>query len=176
MNRKLKLEELNRVDVNNFKHQRKIPISLILDDIRSLNNIGSIFRTADAFKIKHIYLCGITAKPPHRDITKTALGATESVNWSYHNSVLELINSLKLENEKIISIEQTEQSISLEKFNFDLEKNYTFIVGNEVEGVNQKAIDLSNYTIEIPQFGTKHSLNVSNCTSIILWEALKKYI
>lgn len=176
MNRKLKLEELNRVDVEGFKQLEKIPVSIILDDIRSLNNIGSIFRTADAFKINHIYLCGITAKPPHREITKTALGSTESVEWSYHESIIELINELKTKGDKVVSVEQTENSIKLNDFLFKKNEAITFIVGNEVEGVSQTAISLSESTIEIPQFGTKHSINVSNCTSILLWEALKVYL
>ena len=176
MNRKLKLEELNRIGLEAFKASDKIPVSIILDDIRSLNNIGSIFRTADAFKIQHIYLCGITATPPHREITKTALGATESISWSYHDSVIDLINQLKKTGEKVISVEQTENSTPLNSFLFKKNESISLIVGNEVEGVGQSAISLSDSAIEVPQFGTKHSLNVSNCVSIVLWEALKTYL
>lgn len=176
MNRKLKLEELNRLNVKEFKKIEKIPVSIILDNIRSLHNIGSVFRTADAFKIKHIYLCGITAKPPHREITKTALGATESVNWSHHESIETLINTLKLKHEKIIAVEQTQDSIPLNEYLFKKNESVCLIVGNEVEGVSQSAINLSDSTIEVPQFGTKHSLNVSNCTSILLWDFVKNYI
>ena len=176
MNRKLKLEELNRVSVEEFKKINKIPVSIILDDIRSLHNVGSIFRTADAFKIKHIYLCGITAQPPHREITKTALGATESVDWSYHKSIIDLITKLKQKGEKIYSIEQTKDSTPLNEIIFKKNDAINIIVGNEVEGVSQEAISLSDTVIEIPQFGTKHSLNVANCTSILLWETLKTHL
>lgn len=176
MNRKLKLEELNRLSVKEFKDIEKFPISVILDDVRSLNNVGSMFRTADAFKIRHIYLCGITAQPPHRDITKTAIGATESVNWSYHESVEELIQKLKKEGEKVYAIEQTEHSTTLESVNFTHSEKITFVFGNEVEGVSQKAINICESAVEIPQFGTKHSLNISVCCGIVLWEAIKKYI
>ena len=175
MNRKLKLEELNRIGVEAFKSQQKIPVSIILDDIRSLHNIGSIFRTSDAFKVKHIYLCGITAQPPHREITKTALGATESVDWSYHESAIDLIEVLKSNNEKLISVEQTSDSILLDDFVFTKDESIVFVFGNEVEGVDQQVISASDSVVEIPQFGTKHSINVSNCASIILWEALKSH-
>lgn len=176
MNRKLKLEELNRLNIDEFKKSSKIPISIILDDIRSLNNIGSIFRTADAFKINHIYLCGITAQPPHREITKTAIGATESVSWSYHSSVVGLVNELKSKGELVYSIEQTENSVELQKVSFKEKQHINIVVGNEVEGVNQEVINLSNKTIEVPQFGTKHSLNVSICTGIVLWETIKDHL
>jgi len=174
MNKKLKLEELNRFSVEEFKASEKIPVALVLDNIRSLHNIGSIFRTADAFAIAHVFLCGITATPPHREINKTALGATDSVDWSYFYSTVELISQLKKEGWVICSIEQAQNSTSMLNFSLSSEKKYCFILGNEVEGISQEAINISDYIIELEQFGTKHSLNVSVCAGIILWEARKK--
>jgi 23S rRNA (guanosine2251-2'-O)-methyltransferase len=175
MNRKLKLWELNRVSEEEFKQQEKYPLRVILNDIRSLNNIGSFFRTADAFNVEKIYLCGITANPPHRDIQKTALGATETVEWEYRQSILELIKDLKQEGYVICSIEQAEKTVHLDKIS-DLEgEKFALIYGNEVNGVEQEAIDLSDHIIEIPQFGTKHSLNVSVCAGVVLWEFSKRY-
>jgi 23S rRNA (guanosine2251-2'-O)-methyltransferase len=175
MNKKLKLWELNRISEKEFKEQRKFPIILILDDIRSLNNIGSFFRTADAFNIEKIYLCGITAIPPHREIQKTALGSTETIEWEHIDSIVELIKKLKHENYKVISIEQTEKTIFLQDISTMKAEKFALIFGNEVDGVSQKAIDLSDFIVEIPQFGTKHSLNVSVCAGIVLWEFSKKY-
>ena len=170
MNRKLKLWELDRVSEEEFKQQEKFPVIVILDSIRSLNNIGSFFRTADAFNVEKIYLCGITATPPHRDIQKTALGATESVEWEYRTNIIELIEELKKENIKICSIEQAEKTTFLQDVPNLPKGKYALIFGNEVDGVDQEAIDHSDYIIEIPQFGTKHSLNVSVCAGVVMWE------
>jgi 23S rRNA (guanosine2251-2'-O)-methyltransferase len=172
--RKLANNELNRLNVNEYKNSEKTPIVVVLDNIRSLNNIGSVFRTSDAFLIEKIYLCGITATPPHRDIQKTALGATESVEWKYFNEGIDAINELKNNNYKIISIEQVEDSISLEKFEIEKNQKYAVIFGNEVKGVQQELINISDYCIEIPQFGTKHSFNISVSAGIVLWEFYKK--
>ena len=168
--RKLKNSELGRIDVIKFKKSQKTPLIIILDDIRSLNNIGSIFRTADAFIIEKIILCGITASPPHKDIQKTALGSTESVEWEYQKDICLAINDLKKQGFYIWSIEQTENSSKLNKLKISNELKHAIILGNEVKGVSQNAIDLSDDVIEIPQFGTKHSLNVSACSAILIWE------
>lgn len=175
MNRKLKLWELERVSEEEFKLQKKFPLVVILNDIRSLNNIGSFFRTADAFNVEKIYLCGITANPPHRDIQKTALGATETVEWEYRQSITELIKELKSEGVAVCSIEQAEKTTLLQDITELKAEKFALIFGNEVNGVDQDAIDLSDYIIEIPQFGTKHSLNVSVCAGVVMWEFAKKY-
>ncbi|MGE0090449.1 MAG: RNA methyltransferase [Bacteroidales bacterium] len=172
--RKLTNSELNRININEFKSSEKTPIIVVLDNVRSLNNIGSVFRTSDAFRVEKIYLCGITATPPHRDIQKTALGATESVDWKYYENALDAIQELKAANYKIISIEQVAGSISLEQFAVVNNQKYAVIFGNEVKGVQQKLIDISDYCIEIPQFGTKHSFNISVSAGIVLWELYKK--
>ncbi len=176
MNRKLKLWELDRVSEEEFKQQEKFPVIVILDSIRSLNNIGSFFRTADAFNVEKIYLCGITATPPHRDIQKTALGATESVEWEHRTNIIELIEELKKEDVKICSIEQAEKTTFLQDVPNLPKGKYALIFGNEVDGVDQDAIDHSDYIIEIPQFGTKHSLNVSVCAGVVMWEFAKREI
>jgi 23S rRNA (guanosine2251-2'-O)-methyltransferase len=176
LNRKLKLWELNRVSEEEFKSQQKFPVSIILDNIRSLNNIGSFFRTSDAFNIKKIYLCGITAQPPHRDIQKTALGATDSVDWDYFESTVELVKKLKSEGVKIASIEQAEKTTLLQDVLHLPNEEFALVFGNEVDGVDQEVINLSDYIIEIPQFGTKHSLNVSVCAGVVMWEFAKRYI
>ena len=168
--RKLKNSELGRIDVAKFKKSQKTPLIIILDDIRSLNNIGSIFRTADAFIIEKIILCGITASPPHKDIQKTALGSTESVEWEYQKDICLAIKDLKKQGVYIWGIEQTENSSKLNKVKISNELKHAIILGNEVKGVSQNAIDLSDDVIEIPQFGTKHSLNVSACSAILIWE------
>jgi len=173
MNRKLKLWELNRVDEDTFKQQKKNPIIVVLDDIRSFNNVGSFFRTSDAFNIEKIYLCGITPQPPHRDIQKTALGATETVSWEFRESIVELITELKNEGKTICSIEQAEKTLFLDQTEELKGSTNVLIFGNEVHGVNQAIIDLSDYIIEIPQFGTKHSLNVSVCAGVVLWEFVR---
>jgi tRNA G18 (ribose-2'-O)-methylase SpoU len=176
MNKKLKLWELERVSEEAFKQQKKFPVTVVLNDIRSLNNIGSFFRTADAFNVEKIYLCGITANPPHRDIQKTALGATETVVWEYRQSISDLVKELKNDGITICSIEQTEQTTFLQDVPNLKEEKFALIFGNEVNGVDQDVIDLSDYILEIPQFGTKHSLNVSVCAGVVLWEFAKKYI
>ena len=176
MNKKLKLWELDRVSEEEFKTQKKFPISVILNDIRSLNNIGSFFRTADAFNVEKIYLCGITAIPPHRDIHKTALGATESVVWEHRESIMDLVTELKAKNVLVASIEQTENTTFLQDIDKLPNQPVALVFGNEVDGVDQDVIDASDYIIEIPQFGTKHSLNVSVCAGVVLWEFAKKMI
>ncbi len=172
--RKLKNSELNRLNVEQFKASEKIPLVVILDNIRSLNNIGSVFRTADAFLIKKIYLCGITAKPPHKEIHKTALGATDSVDWEYFESTDNLIKELHDRNVKVVAIEQAEKSTSLEQFMPISGETYAVIFGNEVKGVAQNVVDHSDHCIEIPQFGTKHSLNISVSCGIVLWDLFSK--
>ncbi len=171
--RKLKNNELNRLDVAGFKKAEKTPLIVILDNIRSLNNIGSVFRTADAFLIQKIYLCGITAQPPHKDIHKTALGATDSVDWVYADSIISVLEQLKNDGVKTISIEQVEGAVSLQDFKIDKTETYALIFGNEVKGVQQNVVNLSDYCIEIPQFGTKHSLNISVSVGLVLWEFVK---
>lgn len=167
--RKLKIHELNRKSVREFKDTEKNPVVIVLDNIRSLNNIGSVFRSSDAFLVKKIYLCGITAKPPHNDIRKTALGADEAVDWEYYKNTEDAILKLKNKNYKILSIEQTENSIMLNDFEIKKNEKYALVFGNEVKGVQQKIIDLSDIVIEIPQEGTKHSINISVCAGIVLW-------
>ncbi len=168
------MEELQRKDVISFKNATKKPIILILDDIRSLHNIGSVFRTADAFLIEKIYLCGFTATPPNKEIHKTALGATETVSWEYEKDILLLINKLKEDSYKILAIEQTENSIFLNDFTPQKEEKLALILGNEVHGVNQDAINLCNHVLEIPQWGSKHSLNVSVACGIVVWDLINK--
>lgn len=176
MNRKLKLWELDRLSEEEFKSQSKFPIVVVLDDIRSFNNVGAFFRTADSFNSEKIYLCGITPCPPHRDIQKTALGATETVDWEHVSSIEDLVKELKAQNYTICAIEQTKETLKLQNV-IQLDKpKFALIFGNEVNGVNQSVIDVSDYVIEVPQFGTKHSLNVSVCGGIVLWEFAKKYI
>jgi tRNA G18 (ribose-2'-O)-methylase SpoU len=176
MNRKLKLWELDRPSIEEYKNSNRFPIILILDNIRSLNNIGTFFRTADAFNVEQIILCGITACPPHREIQKTALGATESVEWSYVENILDVVNNLKKQGIKICSIEQAENTLFLQDMKVNPNEKYAIIMGNEVDGVQQEVINNSDYVIEIPQFGTKHSLNVSVCAGVVLWDFIKVYI
>ena len=169
--KKLKNSELNRIDVKSFKSIKKTPLIVVLDNIRSLNNIGSIFRTCDAFLVSKIYLCGITAKPPNRKINKTALGSTDSVEWEYFKSTMKLIEKLKSEGVKIWSIEQVERAQKLngiEKINSKV--MHAIVFGNEIKGVDQKIIDISENTVEIDQYGTKHSLNVSVAAGIVIWK------
>jgi len=172
--KKLSLEELNRITVDEFKKTDKIPVVVVLDNIRSLNNIGSVFRTSDAFLIEKIYLCGITATPPHKDIHKTALGATDSVNWEYYEDTLQLVEKLKDDDYIIASIEQVEESVMLNEFIPEQNNKYAVILGNEVKGVRQDVVDNSDLCIEIPQFGTKHSLNISIATGVVLWDFFNK--
>jgi tRNA G18 (ribose-2'-O)-methylase SpoU len=172
--RKLKNSELNRISPKQYKEADKSPVIIILDNIRSLNNIGSVFRTSDAFMVEKIYLCGITATPPHKDINKTALGSTESVDWEYINSTLDLVNQLKKEDITVISIEQCEGSNKLNEYKFEKDKKYAFIFGNEIKGVDQEVINQSDNVIEIPQLGTKHSLNISVSVGVVLWNSVFK--
>ena len=172
--RKLENSELNRKSIEDFKNAKKTPIIIILDDIRSLNNIGSVFRTADAFLIEKIYLCGITAIPPNKEINKTALGATETVDWEYQENILELIEKLKKEKTEVYAIEQVENAIFLNEFKVEKSNKYAIIFGNEVFGVSQNAISICDGTIEIPQLGTKHSLNISVTTGIVVWDIFNK--
>lgn len=172
--RKLKNSELDRLTIADFKTTAKIPLIVILDDIRSLNNVGSVFRTSDAFLIEKIYLCGITATPPNKEIHKTALGSTESVDWEYVNDVITLIQKLKESKIKVVAIEQTENSVMLQNFNISKDEKIAIIFGNEVKGVQQQAVNLCDASIEIPQFGTKHSLNISVSVGVVLWDLFKK--
>lgn len=172
--KKKSISELNRIDVKQFKEMQKTPLIVILDDVRSLNNVGSVFRTADAFAISHVYLCGITAAPPHPDIHKTALGAENSVSWSHENDVVDLINRLRAENVIVCAVEQVEGSVSLPDFRVEQDRVYAVILGNEVKGVKQEAVDASDMCIELPQCGTKHSLNVSITAGIVMWDIFKQ--
>jgi len=172
--RKLENSELERKSIEDFKNSQKTPIIIVLDDIRSLHNIGSVFRTADAFLIEKIYLCGITATPPNKEIHKTALGATETVTWEHHTSVLEVIEKLKKENVTTLAIEQVESAIFLQDFEVEDNKKYALVFGNEVHGVSQEAVALCDGCIEIPQLGTKHSLNISVSAGIVVWDLFQK--
>lgn len=172
--RKLKNNELGRISVDEFKTIKKTPLIVVLDNIRSLNNIGSVFRTSDAFLIEKIYLCGICATPPNKDIHKTALGATESVAWEYVEDTLTLINKLKAEKVKVLAIEQAENSTKLDVFYPKKDEKYAIVMGNEVKGVQQEVVNASDFCIEIPQLGTKHSLNISVSTGVVLWDLFQK--
>lgn len=172
--RKLKLYELNRVSVDEFKTQEKLPVIVVLDNVRSLNNVGSAFRTADGFAVEAIYLCGITAQPPHREIEKTALGATQSINWKYFEQVADAVEDLKANHFEIVAIEQAENSLSLLEFTPEKDKKYAFFFGNEVNGVSDEVMREIDTCIEIPQFGTKHSFNIVISTGIVLWDFFSK--
>lgn len=172
--RKLKNSELDRLDVDQFKDAEKTPIIIVLDNIRSLNNIGSVFRTADAFLIEKIYLCGITAQPPHKDIHKTALGATDSVAWEYVENTMDVLNALKKEKVKTVAIEQAENAVFLNDFETVEKEKYALIFGNEVKGVSQGVVSSSDIVIEIPQYGTKHSLNISVSVGVVVWDFWSK--
>ncbi|MDD2576589.1 MAG: RNA methyltransferase [Bacteroidales bacterium] len=169
MNNKLSLKELNRISVEEFKEAEKLPLVIVLDNVRSMNNVGSVFRTSDAFVVEKIYLCGITPKPPHREINKTALGATETVQWEYTSTTQEAISDLKQKGYKIYSIEQATNSVKLNEFVPVKNSKIAIVMGNEVDGVDQEIINLSDSVIEIPQYGTKHSLNISVTTGIVVW-------
>ena len=168
------MDQLNRVDLETFKRQDKTPIILLLDNVRSMHNVGSAFRTADAFAVEQLLLCGITATPPHREIEKTALGATQSVHWQYRKSNTEAIQHLKDNGYKIFAIEQAEGSISLQEFQPSTTEKYALVFGNEVHGVAEEVMKLVDGSIEIPQFGTKHSFNVSVTIGITLWDIISK--
>ena len=172
--RKLKNSELDRLNVNEFKSAEKTPLIIILDNIRSLNNIGSVFRTSDAFLIEKVYLCGITATPPHNDIRKTALGSTETVDWEYAEHTIDVVKKLKANNIKVISIEQAENATQLHNFAPQQQTTYALVFGNEVKGVAQDVVDASDVVIEIPQFGTKHSLNISVSCGVVVWDVFSK--
>ena len=172
--RKLKNSELDRLTNEAFKKIKKTPLIVILDNIRSLNNIGSVFRTSDAFLIEKVYLCGITARPPHKDIHKTALGATDSVDWEYVEDTLTLVNNLRKQGVTVASIEQAENSIDLQDFRPEINKKLAVVFGNEIKGVDQKVVNISDYCIEIPQYGTKHSLNISVSCGVVLWDLFTK--
>ncbi|MEA5259309.1 RNA methyltransferase [Arcicella aquatica] len=174
--RKLSMEDLNRLTVEEFQQVEKFPYVLILDDIRSMNNVGSVFRTADAFKVEKVFLGGITATPPHREIQKTALGADETVTWEHVENVLTLIKTLQAEGYIVAAVEQVENSVSLLSFEPELDKKYAFVFGNEVFGVNQSVVEQADFCLEVPQFGTKHSLNISVTTGIICWDYVSKYL
>jgi len=174
--KKLKNAELNRLSIEEFRKETKAPIAVVLDNIRSLSNVGSVFRTADAFRVKQVLLCGITACPPHRDIQKTALGATESVEWKYYQKTEEALAELRKSGYAIYAIEQTDGSIDLNEFEPSDGKALAVVFGHEVYGVQQNIIDLSDGCIEIPQFGTKHSMNVSVSAGIVLWDIYNKII
>lgn len=172
--KKLKNSELSRLSIDEFKNSSKTPVIVILDNIRSAHNVGSVFRTCDAFLIDKIILCGITAIPPNKEIRKTALGSSESVDWRYYKNTEEVIMKLKKKNYQIIAVEQANKSIKLESFRPENEKKYAIIFGNEIKGISQKIIDNSDSVIEIPQFGTKHSLNVSVSAGIVIWDIFSK--
>ena len=172
--RKLENRELDRLSVDGFKAVTKTPLIVILDNIRSLNNIGSVFRTSDAFRIEKIYLCGITATPPHKDIQKTALGSTESVDWEYAESSLALLKKLQSNDIQVLSIEQAEKATMLNEFTPKKNQKYALVFGNEVKGVSQEVVNNSDQVIEIPQYGTKHSLNVSVSCGVVLWDVFSK--
>jgi rRNA methylases len=172
--RKLKITELNRLSVDEFKGTQKIPLVVVLDNVRSLNNVGSVFRTSDAFTVESVYLCGITACPPHAEIHKTALGAEDTVDWVYFEDTLEAVNNLRKNNYTICAIEQAEGSVMLDELKLEVGK-YAIILGNEVKGVQQSVIDNCDLCIEIPQFGTKHSLNVSVTAGIVIWDFFKQF-
>jgi len=172
--KKLKLEELGRISVDQFKEAEKIPVCIVLDNVRSLHNVGSTFRTADAFLIEKIFLTGITGTPPHREIHKTALGSTESVAWEYFERPEAVVQKLKDDNYQIIIIEQTTESVVLQKFVPEKGKKYCLVFGNEVNGVSEAVIELATTGLEIPQSGTKHSLNISVCVGIVVWDIFYK--
>ena len=173
--RKLRNNELGRISVSTFKKTTKTPIIVVLDNIRSLNNVGAVFRTSDAFLIEKIYLCGITATPPHREIHKTALGATESVDWEYKENTLALVNELKAQGVLVAAIEQVENSLMLDEFSLDETKKIAIVLGNEVKGVQQEVVSTADYCVEIPQKGTKHSLNISVSCGVVLWDLYQKF-
>ncbi|MFG4002600.1 RNA methyltransferase [Flavobacterium aquidurense] len=172
--RKLENSELDRKSIEDFKKSDKTPLILVLDDIRSLHNIGSVFRTSDAFLVEKIILCGITATPPNKEIHKTALGATETVAWEHHENVLEVIENLKKENVITMAIEQVESAVFLQDFKVEKNQKYALVFGNEVHGVSQEAVAICDGCIEIPQLGTKHSLNIAVSAGIVVWDLFQK--
>lgn len=171
--KKLKLEELGRIDVETFKETPKIPLVVVLDNVRSMHNVGAIFRTGDAFLVEKIILCGITPQPPHREIHKAALGATESVDWNYYESVKDAVIYLKTTGYEVLGIEQTSNSVEITDYKIDSSKKYALVLGNEVDGISDEILTNCDQFLEIPQLGTKHSLNVSVCGGIVMWEFFK---
>lgn len=176
MTKKLKLEELNRIDVEAFRQKKKIPLVVILDNVRSMHNVGAVFRTADAFLIEKVLLCGITPRPPHREIHKAALGATDSVTWQYYESVSEAVLDMKTLKYEVVGIEQTSDSVEITGFEIQQNTRYAIVLGNEVDGVSDQLMPLCDTFVEVPQLGTKHSLNVSVCAGIVMWEFFRKMI
>ena len=172
--RKLSLKELNRVDVPTFKAQAKTPLVIVLDNVRSALNVGSAFRTADAFALERVYLCGITAKPPHREILKTAIGATESMDWVYFEDTTTAVEELKEQGYQILAVEQATDSIPLQEFKLAPDQKYALVFGNEVKGVGEEVMQLLDACLEVPQFGTKHSLNISVCLGVVVWDLFKQ--
>lgn len=170
------MDDLNRLSAEEFQQVEKFPYVLILDDIRSMNNVGSVFRTADAFKVDKVFLGGITATPPHREIQKTALGADETVTWEHVEDVLTLVKTLQAEGYTVAAVEQVENSVSLLGFEPEPDKKYAFVFGNEVFGVSQQVVEQADFCLEVPQFGTKHSLNISVTTGVICWDFVSKYL
>lgn len=168
--RKLTVEELNRMDIEEFHRSEKLPLIIVLDNIRSLHNVGSVFRTADAFRLQGVWLCGITACPPAAEIHKTALGAEDSVSWEYFEDTLDAVERLQREGYEVLAVEQVEGSLKLNTFRIDPAKRYALILGNEVKGVRQDVVDAADAALEIPQYGTKHSMNVSVTAGIVMWE------
>lgn len=168
--RKLTVEELNRMDIEAFQQSEKLPLVIVLDNIRSLHNVGSVFRTADAFRLQGVWLCGITACPPAAEIHKTALGAEDSVSWEYFEDTLDAVERLQREGYEVLAVEQVEGSLKLNTFRIDPAKRYALILGNEVKGVRQDVVDAADAALEIPQYGTKHSMNVSVTAGIVMWE------
>ena len=171
--KKLKLEELGRIDIETFKQTQKTPLVVVLDNVRSMHNVGAIFRTADAFLIEKVVLCGITPQPPHREIHKAALGATESVDWIYEKDIATALQNLKADNFQILGIEQTSDSKMITDYSINKEEKYALVLGNEVDGLSEDALSKYDAFLEIPQLGTKHSLNVSVCGGIVMWEFFK---
>ena len=174
--RKLRTIEMQRLSVDEFHEAPKLPLIVVLDDVRSLHNVGSVFRSADAFRVEAVYLCGITATPPHPEIHKTALGGEDSVAWRYFPTATEAIESLHNDGFFVYSIEQVEGSTKLQNLQLDTDKRYAIVLGNEVKGVHQEVVDMSDGCLEIPQFGTKHSLNVSVTAGMVIWEVAKKFL
>ena len=174
--RKLRTIEMQRLSVDEFHEAQKLPLIVVLDDVRSLHNVGSVFRSSDAFRVEAVYLCGITATPPHPEIHKTALGGEDSVRWRYFESATDAVRELQQEGVFVYSIEQVEGSTKLQTLQLDTQKRYAVVCGNEVKGVHQEVVDLSDGCLEIPQFGTKHSLNVSVTAGIVIWEVAKRFI
>ena len=174
--RKLRTIEMQRLSIDEFHEAKKLPLTVVLDDVRSLYNVGSVFRSSDAFRVEAVYLCGITATPPHPEIHKTALGGEDSVAWRYFNTATEAVQSLHDEGVTVYSIEQVEGSTKLQNLQLDTDKRYAVVLGNEVKGVHQEVVDMSDGCVEIPQFGTKHSLNVSVTAGMVIWEVAKQFI